>query len=135
MCEVESKYYILEIYHYGKEWEEVVSKTLHNSFKEAREVFIAHKKKFEEVNGVNNIERTICGYTQEQLKNHLTYSEYLMKFGEYSQRKGNEENLMVVETYKCLECYHEWSLPYATFDTPICPECEEYLDIIETTDM
>lgn len=42
---------------------------------------------------------------------------------------------MEVETYKCLECNHEWGIPYATFVKPDCPKCGEQYDIEETTDI
>lgn len=38
-----------------------------------------------------------------------------------------------VETYKCEDCDHEWGIDYATWERTECPNCGEYLNVIETT--
>jgi DNA-directed RNA polymerase subunit RPC12/RpoP len=39
-----------------------------------------------------------------------------------------------METYKCLDCGHEWETE-PTWKTQTCPNCGEFLDVTETTDM
>ena len=51
------------------------------------------------------------------------------------KREVTSKDAKPVETYKCLECDHEYGIPYATFDKPKCPMCGENIDIEETTDL
>lgn len=38
-----------------------------------------------------------------------------------------------METYKCLDCGHKWNTE-PTWQTQVCPSCDEFLNVVETTD-
>ena len=43
------------------------------------------------------------------------------------------KKIEAIETYKCEDCDCEWGIDYATFEKPACPNCGEYLNVVETT--
>lgn len=75
------KYYYLEIYHHGDDWEHIESKTIHDTLEEAEAYLNKHRSEHENINGIEWIEGCIDDLTKEQLKDYLTYREYVKKFG------------------------------------------------------